>query len=313
MGDEQREGRNTGALAAVAGAAAAVAGVVGWRVFRRTTADRELLPRGRALITGASSGIGEEFARQLAAGGFDLTLVARREDRLQALAAELNAAYGIHADVLVADLSEDEGIARVADAIGRSPDITLLINNAGFGTNGDFLDVALERHLAMIHVHIIATVTLTKAALPAMIERGGGAIINVSSIASFFPSGGGVSYSASKVYLNNFSEALAAEIDGTGVKVQALCPGFTYSGFHDTPEFADFNREQIPDRLWMPATEVVQESLAALSGDRVIVIPGRVYRALVATANSPLQSAVRDAGRRIKRRWRKERASSVQD
>lgn len=310
MTSERREDRKTGALAAVAGVAAAVAGVVGWRAFRRATADRELLPRGRALITGASSGIGEEFARQLAAGGFDLTLVARREERLRALADELSAAHGIRADVLASDLSDDEGIARVARAVENASDLVLLVNNAGFGTRGNFAEVDLERHLAMIQVHVVATVTLSKAALPAMMERGGGAIINVSSIASFFPSGGGAMYTASKVFLNNFSEALAAEMEGTGVKVQALCPGFTYSEFHDTPDYDDFDRKQIPDALWMSAADVVEESLAALDGDRVIVVPGRRYRGIVATAHSPLRGAIRSAGRRIRKRWHPSRPSS---
>lgn len=309
MTGEQREDRKSGAVAAVAGVAAAIAGVVGWRAYRRATADRELLPRGRALITGASSGIGEEFARQLAAGGFDVTLVARREERLRALADELSAAHGIRAAVLAADLSGDEGIARVARAITDSPDITLLINNAGLGMQGSFNEIDLARHLAMIQVHVVATVTLSKAALPAMVERGGGAIINVSSIASFFPSGGGPMYTATKVFLNNFSEALAAEMDGTGVKVQALCPGFTYSEFHDTPDFDDFDRKQIPDALWMTAADVVEESLAALDGDRVIVVPGRRYRGIVATAHSPLRGAIRSAGRRVRKRWHSARPS----
>ncbi len=311
MTDEQREGRKTGALAAAAGIVTAAAGIAGWRVFRRATADRQLLPRGRALITGASSGIGEEFARQLAAGGFDLTLVARREERLRALADELGAAHAIRADVLAADLSTDEGIDRVSRAIEQSADLTLLINNAGFGTRGDFMEVPLARHRDMIQVHIVATVALAKAALPGMTERGAGAIINVSSIASFFPSGGGATYTASKVYLNNFSEALAAELQGTGVKVQALCPGFTYSEFHETQEYAGFDRKQIPDVLWMPATDVVAESLAALHGDRVIVIPGRRYRGIAATVNSPLRGMIRGVGRKIRQRWRPVSGSAI--
>lgn len=310
MTDERHEGRKAGVLTALAGVTAAAAGIVGWRAFRRATADHELLPRGRALITGASSGIGEEYARQLAAGGFDLTLVARREDRLVALAAELGEAHGIRAEALAADLSDDEGTARVARAIEDTPNLTLLINNAGFGTGGDFVDVDLERHLAMVQVHIVATVTLTKAALPVMIERDGGAIINVGSISSFFPSGGGAMYSATKVFLNNFSEALAIELDGTGVKVQALCPGFTYTEFHDTPEFTNFSREDVPGPLWMSTQDVVEESLAALEGDRVIVVPGRRYRGIVATTNSPLRGVIRGAGRKIRHRWQQVRPSS---
>lgn len=288
--------------AALAGATAA-AGLAGWRALRRATTDRELLPRGRAFITGASSGIGEAFARRLAAEGFDLTLVARREARLRALADELSAAHGIRAEALAADLSRDEEIVRLGEAIGARPDLTLLINNAGFGTRGDFAEVELERHLAMIRVHDVATVALTRAALPGLIARGGGAIINVSSVAAFFPSGGGAIYTATKVFLNNFSEALAAEVGDKGVRVQALCPGFTYSGFHDTSEYEGFDRKTIPAKLWMPAEAVVDESLAALGGDRVIVVPGRAYQGLVLAVQSPIGGTLRRAARVVRGRW----------
>jgi short-subunit dehydrogenase len=300
-----KTGRISGGAAAAAGLAAVTAGVMARRLWRGAMSDRELPPIGRALITGASSGIGEAFARRLAAGGFDLALVARREERMQALAAELSAAHGIQAKAIPADLSKDEDVGRVARYIEAHPDMTLLINNAGFGTHGKFAEVELGRQLDMIHVHVIASVVLTRAALPGMIARGGGAIINVSSVAAFFPSGGGANYSASKVYLNNFSEALQAELDGTGVKVQALCPGFTRSEFHDTAEYSDFDRQTIPDALWLSAEQVVDESLAALSGDRVIVVPGRQYRGMAAAANSPLGGPLRSAARAVRKRWNK--------
>lgn len=299
MANKGTERRLAGFLAV----AAVISGLAGWRVLRRATADRELLPRGRAFITGASSGIGEAFARQLAAEGFDLTLVARREDRLRALAQALTAAYGITADVLPADLSLDKDITRVAQAIEAQPDVVLLINNAGFGTRGSFTEVPLERHLDMIRVHDIASVALSWSAVKGMVKRGAGGIINVSSIAAFFPSGGGSTYTATKVYLNNFSEALAAELHGTGVKVQALCPGFTYSEFHDTPEYEGFDRGQIPKALWMSAEDVVAESLAALAGDDVIVVPGRQYRGIMLALNSPLRGTIRKAARAIRQRF----------
>jgi short-subunit dehydrogenase len=138
-----------------------------------------------------------------------------------------------------------------------------------------------------------------------MISRGSGAIINVASIAAYFPSGGGANYSASKAYLNVFSEALSVELDGTGVKVQSLCPGFTYSEFHDTPEYEGFDRKEIPAPLWMKADEVVDESLAALSGNSVIVVPGRRYKSIVAAANSPFGGSIRSAARAVRRRWQK--------
>lgn len=307
MTDETNHSSRSSGLATLAGLGAVLAGVAGWRAVRRATADRALLPTGRALITGASSGIGEKFARRLAAMGFDLTLVARREERLRALADELSRTYGIRADVLPADLARDEDIARVSRAIEAQSDLVLLINNAGFGTRGSFTEVPLERHLDMIRVHDVAGVALSWSALPGMVERGRGAIINVSSIAAFFPSGGGATYTATKAYLNNFSEALAAELQGTGVKVQALCPGFTYSEFHETSEYEGFDRGHIPAALWLSAEQVVDESLAALSGDKVIVVPGRRYQAMVAAINSPLRGAIRNTARAVRRRWNPDR------
>lgn len=303
MSEKETRRGISGATAAVVGLAAAAAGVAGWQALRRAATDQVLLPRGRALITGASSGIGEAYARKLAAQGFDLTLVARRAERLAALAAELSAAHGIAAEALPADLADDQGIERVARYIERRNDLVLLINNAGFGTRGNFIEVELASQLDMIRVHVIASVTLCRAALPGMMARGSGAIINVSSIAAFFPSGGGATYTATKAYLNNFSEALAAEVEGTGVRVQALCPGFTYSGFHDTLEYTGFDRKQVPDALWMSAEQVVDESLAALTGSRVIVVPGRQYRGIMLAINSPLRSQIRGLARAIRRRF----------
>ena len=300
-----RAGLVGGALAG--GLAAAGALVVARRVGAGRCAETTSipLPRGRAVITGASAGIGEEFARQLAAAGFDLTLVARRAERLQALAAELSAAHGIRAEAWPADLADEADVAALARALAAADDLMLLVNNAGFGTRGEFIEVELERTLDMIRVHVLATVTLCRAAAPGMVTRGGGAIINVSSIAAFFPSAGGANYGATKAYLNAFSEALAAELGGTGVVVQALCPGFTTTEFHDVGDYQEFDRGQIPAPLWMPARDVVGESLAALASRRVIVVPGAKYRAIVAAANSPLGNPIRQAARAVRGRWRK--------
>jgi short-subunit dehydrogenase len=294
--------------ALLVGLAAGGAAVVArrWAEARRSAAGHTIdLPRGRAVITGASAGIGEQFARQLAAAGFDLTLVARREDRLRALAAELSAAHGIRAEAWPADLADEKHVAALADHLAAANDLVLLVNNAGFGTRGEFVEVALERTLAMIRVHVLATVTLCRAAAPGMMARGGGAIINVSSIAAFFPSAGGATYGATKAYLNVFSETLAVELGSSGVAVQALCPGFTTTEFHDVGDYQNFDRGQIPVPLWMPAADVVAESLAALGSGRVIVVPGARYRAIVAAANSPLGNPIRRAARAVRARWRK--------
>jgi short-subunit dehydrogenase len=231
-----------------------------------------------ALITGASSGIGAEFARQLAAKGYNLILVARREARLATLAAELEQAYPITAEVLVADLARPADIERIEQRIAPLKNLAMLVNNAGFGTTGNFAEVEFGPQLDMVHVHVLASTRLCRAALPGMIARGRGAIINVSSIAGLAPMPGNVTYCATKAYLNTFSEALQVELAGTGVQVQALCPGFTITEFHDSPEFEGRSRSRSPKLMWLSAAEVVTTSLDALKRDRVIVIPGLPYK-----------------------------------
>ena len=264
-------------------------------------------PLGTAVITGASSGAGAEFAAQLAAGGYDLVLTARREDRLIELARALSTTYSIQAEVIRADLTAPEDLARLEQLISGRDDIVLLVNNAGFGTRGNFADVAIDSQLDMISVHILAPVRLTRAVLPQMIGRHAGAIINVSSIASFFASPGGATYGATKGYLNTFSEALQGELEGSGVIIQAPCPGFFYSGFHDTSEYEGFDRAQVPGPLWMSAESVVTESLTSLNKGKVIVVPGRRYKLLAATARSSFGGPLRSVGHRLASRFRRDR------
>ena len=243
-----------------------------------------------ALITGASSGLGAVYARQLAAQGYNLVLVARREERLAALAAELEERHGVSAQALAADLSTPDGIERVEERIARLEAVDMLVNNAGFGFPGKFAESDLARHLDMIHVHVTASVRLCRAALPGMIARRRGRIINVASLSAFVPAGH-ATYTATKTYLVAFSETLQIELYGTGVRVQALCPGFTYTEFHDTPELApSFDRAQIPRLMWMPAEKVVALSLKALERGRVAYIPGFLNRLLAALARNRLAS-----------------------
>jgi short-subunit dehydrogenase len=241
-----------------------------------------------ALITGASSGIGSVFARQLAARGYDLILVARRRERLDALAQELQRQHGVTAEVLVADLARSEDVERVAGRIESHPALETLVNNAGFGSRHHFVELDLNYQLDMIRVHVLASVRLTRAALPGMIERRGGAVINVSSMSGFLPMPRIVIYSATKAFLITFSEALAKELRNTGVRVQALCPGFTYTEFHDAAEFEGFDRSETSKALWMSAEDVVSESLSALDRNRTICIPGRKNRLLLRVAQSAL-------------------------
>jgi short-subunit dehydrogenase len=242
-----------------------------------------------ALITGASSGIGAEFARQLAARQFHVVLVARRRERLYALASELARRYGIHAIPLAADLAGTAGVERVEQYVRACRQLTVLVNNAGFGMTGTFDALALQRHLDMLAVHVTASIRLCYAALQTMLQRQRGAIINVSSVAGELPVAGNVSYSASKAYLNVFTRGLNAEVRAQGLWVQALCPGYTYSEIHDSPDFADFDRyNALPCLLWMTPASVVACSLKALHSGRTVVIPGLHNRLLVAAQYYPL-------------------------
>lgn len=257
--------------------------------------------RGYALITGASSGIGEAFARRLAAEGYSLLLVARRQTRLEELAGELRQQHGVTAEVLTADLSQAEDVARVERRIANL-DLTILVNNAGFGSNKPLAESNLDDQVAMLNLHVLATMRLCRAALPGMIARGRGAIVNVSSISAFFPSPGDINYPASKAYMNVFSQALQAEVAAQGIRVQALCPGFTHTEFHDTTIMTGFQKSRVPAPLWMTAEAVVAESLRCLGRDQVICVPGRRYQLLVFGAQNGLAALLLRVMRRFRHR-----------
>lgn len=252
-----------------------------------------------ALITGASSGIGAEFARQLAAQGVHLALVARNEERLAALSAELRSAYPVAVETLLADLSKESGVAAVTAFIQALPGLDFLVNNAGFGTTGFFAESDIQSQMDMIAVHVNATLRLCRAALPAMIERGRGGIINVASVSAFGPTPHSPTYSASKAALVNFSRGLQSELRGTGVSIQALCPGFTRTHFHDGDDFKGFRQERLPDFVWLRADAVVRDSLRALrNAGPVVVVPGWFYRLMVAFIQTPLGRFLLEAASR---------------
>ncbi len=229
-----------------------------------------------ALVTGASSGIGEVFARKLAARGYRVIIVARRRERLEKLAAELQ-----NAEVLRADLASESDLQAVERCILQEQNLEFIVNNAGFGVPGSFYESDVDAQDRMHRVHILATGRLTHAALQGMIRRRLGAIVNVSSVAGFLTTPYSVGYCASKAWTKSFTEGLYLELKAMNspVKVQALCPGFTYSEFHDT---LGIDRSLIPRRLWMTAEEVVDASLHALAKNRWSVIPGWPYRAFLA-------------------------------
>ncbi len=241
-----------------------------------------------ALVTGASSGIGAEFARQLAGRGYDLILHGRRLDRLAALAAELSAAHGIAAETLAADLAREAGMATVAARIGALPALDLLVNNAGFGIGLGFAEADVAGQAEMLAVHMLAPMRLSHAALPAMLARRAGGIINVASLAALMALPGNVNYCATKAYLLTFSQALAAEVGRQGVKVQALCPGFTVTEFHARPAQEGIGPDRAPRWLWGSAQAVVAASLRALDRGQVVCVPGAVNRMIAAVARTGL-------------------------
>ena len=254
---------------------------------------------GTALVTGASSGLGATFAYHLAALKYDLVLVARREDRLRKLGDRLSQRYGVRTEIFPADLSSDAGIIQVEERIRARNDLTLLVNDAGFGGGGPYFRADIIRGADMIHVHVVATARLTRAVLPQMTERRRGAVINLGSVAAFYVLPGSVLYGSTKAWVVAFSRGLAHELKGTGVRIQALCPGFTHTEFHDAPEFEKMKDTSIPGFLWMPADRVIEKSLRALARGKTVYIPGLRNKILASLPRIPFAGPII---RRIARR-----------
>ncbi|HMC51243.1 MAG TPA: SDR family oxidoreductase [Acidimicrobiales bacterium] len=251
------------------------------------------MSRPTVLITGASSGIGLAFARSLAADGQGLVLVARREGRLKEIADELAAAHGVAAEALVADLTDAEDLARVEARVAeRDRPVDLLVNNAGFGTLGRFATLPIEDEEREIRLNVVALVRLTRAALGAMTARGRGGIINVSSVASFQAGPYNATYAATKAFVTSFTEAVGEELRGTGVRVMALCPGFTRTEFQ---EAANAEATSVPSLLWQDAQAVVDTALRDLRRGTAISIPG-IHNKMAAVLS---QLAPRSLTRRV--------------
>lgn len=226
-----------------------------------------------AVVTGASSGIGHAFARALAARGSDLVVVGRRKDRLDELDALLAGEHDAATEVLAADLETSDGVAaveaRLADA-GRPVD--LLVNNAGFGTNGAFHAIPVDDEVSEIQLNVVALVRLTHAALGPMVKRGEGGVINVSSVGAYQPTPHSATYSATKAFVSSFTNAIHEELRGTGVKAMVLAPGFTHTEFHVRANVE--NDQAMPEFLWQSPEEVVTAALKAYDRGRAVCVPG---------------------------------------
>lgn len=254
------------------------------------------MSRPTAVVTGATAGIGLSFASQLAAAGHDLVLVSRTRERLEQLATELEELHRVDVEVLVADLGAREQLAgveaRVADP---SRPVDLLVNNAGMGLRHPFLDNSVEEEQYLLDVLVTAVLRLTHAALGAMVDRGAGAVVNVSSVASYLPRG---TYSAAKAYTRLLSEWADLTYRDRGVRVMALLPGFTRTEMHQR---MGVRPDSAPRWLWLDADRLVAEALRDLEKGRRISIPSRRYKALAAVArNTPssMQARFQGLGRR---------------
>lgn len=241
-----------------------------------------------ALVTGPTAGIGRAFAETLARQGHDLVLVARDEGRLTTLADDLRARAAVTVEVLPADLSDRAGLDVVASRL-RGGAVDLLVNNAGFGVNQAFTGGDLDEEQRMLDVLVTAVMRLTHAAVPGMVERGSGGVLNVSSIAGWITGG---TYSAAKAWVTVFSESLATELSGTGVHVTAACPGYVRTEFHDR---AGMDMSSVPAWLWLTPQQVVDRALADLRAGRPVSVAGAQYRALSAVARYAPRPAVRAA------------------
>ncbi|AFS16787.1 Dehydrogenase [Mycobacterium intracellulare subsp. intracellulare MTCC 9506] len=251
-----------------------------------------LMPRPVALITGPTSGIGAGYARRFARDGYDLVLVARDADRLNRLADELRSTAG-DVEVLPADLGDAADRQRVSDRLAAG--VRVLVNNAGFATSGDFWSTDPAVLQSQLDVNVTAVMHLTRAALPGMLDAGAGTVINIASVAGLVP-GRGSTYSASKAWVISFSEGLSVGLQGTGVSVHAVCPGYVRTEFHAR---AGIDMSKSPSFMWLEVDDVVSQSLADIARGKVISIPGLQYKAIIAAERMIPRTLMRAVTKRV--------------
>jgi short-subunit dehydrogenase len=241
------------------------------------------MPNRTALVTGASAGIGAAFAEHLASEGFDLFMVARREDRLLDLAQRLTDKHGTKSEVLSADLRDPDAPSQIIEhAQNRELDIDVLINNAGLSGKGAFSETPWEEIAGELQVMVTAVTELTHRAVPGMRDRGWGRVVNLSSLAAFQPPGASLLYTGIKTYILNMSQALDMELKPYGVNVTALCPGFTRSEFHDVMGTRD-QADHLPALMWQEPDDVVREGWEAVMKGKPVCVPGSVNKVLSAS------------------------------
>lgn len=255
-----------------------------------------------ALITGPTAGLGRAFAEALAARRYDLVLVSRDGERLAAVADELSDKHGVDCETLPTDLAVPSALRHIEDRIAHSsPTVDVLVNNAGFGLGHGFLGSSTDDEQRSLDVHVRAVMRLTKAAVPGMVGRGSGVVINVSSVAGFVPYG---SYGAAKAWVTAFSEGLATELQGTGVRVLVTCPGFVRTEFH---ERAGVSMKGLPGFMWLSPAEVVEATLRHVEADKPspVVIPTKRYRLVAFAGRHAPRPIVRKVAGRMRMRRRR--------
>jgi short-subunit dehydrogenase len=244
------------------------------------------MDRKLALVTGASAGIGAAFAKIFASHGYDVALTARRGDRLEAIADEIALKYGVETLRIVADLADAEGPGQIIDHLtAHGREVDALVNNAGYGLPGAYADTRWSDQAAFLQVMVTAPCELAHRLLPGMVQRGFGRIVNVCSLAGLVPPAAGHTlYAASKALLIKFSQSLHLEVAGDGVHVSALCPGFTYSEFHDINGTRAMISQSTPEWLWLGADEVAAAGYEAVEANRAVCVPGAPNKAIAAVA-----------------------------